>query len=262
MKNTKIISSKKNLQVKNISQLIKSSKHRKKQGQYVVEGIKMVEEAVDEGLVFKVYASESFYKKREDTNFFDHLDYEVLTDSIFNSISDTMTPQGLMGIVKKNEYEIEQILTKDNAFLLILEDIRDPGNLGTMIRAAEGAGVTGIIMNNFCVDLYNPKTIRSSMGSIFRMPVCIAKDFHYILEKVKKSGITLYGAHLKGKSYFDEKFNKKTAFIIGNEANGLSKESSTMADRWIKIPMEGKVESLNAAIAATILMYEKARQSR
>ena len=100
------------------------------------------------------------------------------------------------------------------------------------------------------------------MGSIFRMPVCIAKDFHYILEKVKKSGITLYGAHLKGKSYFDEKFNKKTAFIIGNEANGLSKESSTMADRWIKIPMEGKVESLNAAIAATILMYEKARQSR
>ena len=117
----------------------------------------MVEEAVDEGLVFKVYASESFYKKREDTNFFDHLDYEVLTDSIFNSISDTMTPQGLMGIVKKNEYEIEQILTKDNAFLLILEDIRDPGNLGTMIRAAEGAGVTGIIMNNFCVDLYNLK---------------------------------------------------------------------------------------------------------
>jgi TrmH family RNA methyltransferase len=142
-----------------------------------------------------------------------------------------------------------------------LEDIRDPGNLGTMIRTAEGAGITGIIVSNATVDLYNPKVIRSTMGSIYRVPFYQAEDFYEILTEIKKHGVTIYAAHLSGIPYDTEgSFRKSCAFLIGNEANGLSQKASALADTLIKIPMAGKVESLNAAVAAAILMYETARQ--
>jgi TrmH family RNA methyltransferase len=155
------------------------------------------------------------------------------------------------------------MLKKPDACLLLLEDIRDPGNLGTMIRTAEGAGMTGIICSDSSVDLYHPKVIRATMGSIYRVPVCLAKNFYETLEELKKRNITIFAAHLHGRSYDTEgSFTKKCAFLIGNEANGLSDQASSLADELIKIPMEGKVESLNAAVAAAILMYEAARQRR
>jgi TrmH family RNA methyltransferase len=155
------------------------------------------------------------------------------------------------------------MIADPKACLLLLEDIRDPGNLGTMIRTAEGAGVTGIILNGSSVDIYNPKVIRSTMGSIYRVPFYYAEDFFEVLTEVKKQGIIIYAAHLLGKPYdTEDSFRMKCAFLIGNEANGLSKEVSAMADALIKIPMAGKVESLNAAVAAAILMYEAARQRK
>lgn len=262
MESNRIITSVNNSQIKAIKQLLTKAKERRKQGLYVVEGLKMFEEAFDEELIIKTYVSESFFKNKtvEEAEVFQALDYEILSDSLFKNISDTVTPQGIMGIVKSQEYDIMDLLRGEDTFLLILEDIRDPGNLGTMVRTAEAAGVTGIIMNSSCVDLYNPKVIRSTMGSIFRLPVYITENLTDTLMEIKSKKITIYAAHLDGKPYGNQIFNGKIAILIGNEANGLSQENSKMTDKKIKIPMKGKVESLNAAVASSILMYEAARQ--
>ena len=146
---------------------------------------------------------------------------------------------------------------------LILESIQDPGNLGTMVRTGEGAGITGVIMNKTTVDLFNPKTIRSTMGSIYRVPFYVAEDLAETLDSLKKQGVALYAAHLKGEHAYDEEdYTGACGFLIGNEGNGLSDTIANLADTYIKIPMEGQVESLNAAISASLLMYEANRQRR
>ena len=135
--------------------------------------------------------------------------------------------------------------------------------MGTIIRTAEAAGVTGILMSADCVDVYNPKTIRSTMGSVYRMPLWYVKDICEAVKELKCLGIHTYAAHLEGKRSYDEPdYREGTAFLIGNEGNGLRREVAELADQYIRIPMKGQVESLNAAIAATILMFEAGRQRR
>ena len=135
--------------------------------------------------------------------------------------------------------------------------------MGTIFITAEGAGVTGIIMTKNCVDIYNPKTIRSTMGSIYRVPFLYTDQIDEVLEWFRKNGISTYAAHLKGEHFYDEEdYCSGTAFFIGNEGNGLTDELSNKADHWIKIPMEGKLESLNAGVASAVLMYEASRQRR
>jgi TrmH family RNA methyltransferase len=265
MKQKNVISSPANPQVKNLALLLKKPRAREEQDAFIIEGLKMYEEARDLALLIKVYISESFYQNMfsQKPDYFNAVDYEILTDSVFKAVSETATPQGIMAIVKRNSYKPEAILSNPNALLLLLEDIRDPGNLGTMIRTAEGAGVTGIITNDTTVDVYNSKVVRATMGSVFRVPVCQVDNFYDILSSVKQHKISIYAAHLTGSDYYDQEgYNDKCAFLIGNEANGLSEQASRLADRLIKIPMAGKVESLNAAVAAAVLMYEAARQRR
>lgn len=266
MKQKSVISSLSNAQMKNLILLQKKAKARTEQGVYVIEGLKMFEEAKEAGnILVKTYVSESFYdtKIQECSDYFAGVEYEIVTDFVFNEVSETKTPQGVMAIVTITSYPLEAMLESPNACLLLLEDVRDPGNLGTILRTAEGAGVTGIIMNRSCVDLYNPKVIRSTMGSIFRVPFYQAEDFHAVLLKLKNLNIHIFAAHLSGKAYDSEGgFQRRCAILIGNEANGLSEEVSKMADTLIKIPMAGKVESLNVAVAAAILMYEVARQRK
>jgi TrmH family RNA methyltransferase len=265
MKQKSVISSLSNSQVKNLILLLKKSKARDDQEAYVIEGLKMYEEAKEMGILLKAYVSESFYQDMltKQPDYLDAVDYEIFTDSVYKDVSETKTPQGIMGIVKKNKYEPDTMLKAPNACLLLLEDIRDPGNLGTMIRTAEGAGITGIISNNSTVDIYNPKVVRATMGSIYRVPFYQADDFYDILGRIKRQNISIYAAHLGGIDYDTEgSYCDKCAFLIGNEANGLSDQAVKLADGLIKIPMAGKVESLNAAVAAAVLMYEAARQRR
>ena len=144
---------------------------------------------------------------------------------------------------------------------MILESIQDPGNLGTIIRTGEGAGISGVIVNKETVDLYNPKTIRGTMGSIYRIPVIVAQDLVSVVKELQQRGVEVFAAHLKGtKDMYDMDFRGGCAFLIGNEGNGLSDELSDVADTYLRIPMEGEVESLNAGIAASLLMYETKRQ--
>ncbi len=239
---------------------MKKSKARREQRVFVVEGIRMYREVPKDRLV-QTYVSESFLEKEENREELKGASYEVLSDSIFASVSDTQTPQGILCVVKQMEYSMDQILKKENPFLMVLENIQDPGNLGTIFRTAEGAGVDGIIMSQDTVDIYNPKTVRSTMGSLYRMPFLYEKDLLSVMAVLKEHEITSYAAHLKGEhNYYKEDYTRGCAFLIGNEGNGLTDELATQADTYIRIPMSGQLESLNAAVAAAILMYETKRQ--
>lgn len=257
-----MITSSSNQQMKNITALTKKAKERRTQGQFVVEGKKMFAEVPAEWLR-GIYVSESFLTDPEAETLLRGMKYEVVADAVFRSISDTQTPQGILSLVQMPQYELTDLLNGAQTHLLIVESIQDPGNLGTMLRTGEGAGLTGIIMNRTTVDLFNPKTIRSTMGSIYRMPYYVTDNLTETIATLKQQKVHVYAAHLKGKMQYDEpSYCGATAFLIGNEGNGLTDEIAGLADTYIRIPMEGKVESLNAAVSAAVLMYETNRQRR
>ena len=260
-----MITSTSSSQVKHVVNLQKKAKLRKEEKQFVVEGVKMVSEAPADRLV-KVYVSETF--KADNEEFLERMNYdsigkdvlEIVTDNVFMRMADTQTPQGIMAVVRMNDSSISDMLT-DNPLLILVENLQDPGNLGTILRMGEGAGVTGVVMSSNTVDIYNPKTIRSTMGSIFRVPFVYVQDFSDAVSQCQNAGIKVYAAHLDGKNtYLGEDYREGTAFLIGNEGNGLTEDITKQADTLIRIPMQGEVESLNAAIACTILTYEAVRQ--
>ncbi|MBQ9765090.1 MAG: RNA methyltransferase [Lachnospiraceae bacterium] len=252
-----------NPQIKNIIALQKKAKLRREQDLFIVEGIKMFMEAPKERIQ-AVYVSESFLKDKEQAEILKDIRYECVSDKVFADISDTMTPQGIMALVKQYHYTFDDIMGEGNApLLMVLEELNDPGNLGTIVRTGEGAGVTGIVLSKGCVDIYNSKVIRATMGSIYRVPFLYVDDINSALEEIKKR-CTVYAAYLDEEmnDCYSNDYKKPTAFLVGNEANGLSDEVVKLADKKIIIPMQGKVESLNASVAASILMYEAHRQRR
>ena len=257
-----MITSTGNAQVKELLQLQKKSKARNERNVFVVEGIKMFSEA-PRNRIEKVFISETLFNRKKQELNLDGLKIEILSDKVFSHVSDTKTPQGILCIMRQKKTKLEEIFAQKPEHLMILDNLQDPGNLGTIVRTAEGAGVSGIILSKDCVDIYNPKTIRSTMGSIYRMPFLYVEDLENTIEEVKKQDIKVYAAHLQGKNNYDEE-NYKTgcAFLIGNEGNGLRDEIAEKADIWVKIKMHGEVESLNAAIASSILMFEVCRQRR
>ncbi|MDD3369444.1 MAG: 23S rRNA (guanosine(2251)-2'-O)-methyltransferase RlmB [Lachnospiraceae bacterium] len=257
-----MITSLTNGKVKELVQLRDKAKERKKQDVFLVEGRKMLEEAPSERIQ-EVYVSEGYLEKRGTLGKLEQISFEAVSDEVFRKISDTQTPQGVLCVVKQFHYEIKDLIKKKNPCLVLLEDIQDPGNLGTIFRTGEGAGIDGIIMSKGTVDLYNPKTIRSTMGSIYRMPFFYAESLADNIKGLQKMGVSVYAAHLHGRNnYEQEDYTKGTAFLIGNEGNGLQEQTAALADTYIKIPMKGKVESLNAAVATALLMYEADRQRR
>ena len=257
------ITSASNDKIKEVKKLIKTSKERYERGLYIVEGIRMFKEIPLDKLD-SIYVSETFYENnREIVDRYKTEPY-VISDKVFNSVSDTGTPQGILALVKMNEFALDDILGNNGEapFIIIAEKLQDPGNMGTIIRTAEGAGATGIIISSDSVDIYNPKVVRSTMGSIFRGPMYVSSDLATDIDRVKEKGVTIFGAHLKGKEFFEKDFKKPCGFLVGNEGKGLSDKISSRADDLIKIPMKGKVESLNAATSAAVISYEVLRQRR
>lgn len=256
------ITSTANSQIKRLINLKNKSSARKKEGVFLAEGIKIYRE-IPKDRIEAIYIEEKFSEL-----FLKDIAYDlgesctIVSENVFKQISDTVTPQGIVTVVRQKEEKLENILKKDEKQLFILlENLQDPGNLGTIIRTAEGAGVSVVIAGKSTVDLYNPKVIRSTMGSVFRVPYIVTDDLKSEIELLKNNGVCVYAAHLNGKNYYDrENYEGSTAFIIGNEANGLTRETAQMADKLIKIPMCGKLESLNASVAAAILMYEAAKK--
>lgn len=259
-----MITSAANARIKEVVQWRTKAKERRKDKVYLVEGFKMFEEA-PEAKIREVYlSSDAMEKVKERKNIREKLErikYEVVTPELFAKMSDTQTPQGILTVLNQPEYRLQELLEVTNPLLVVLEDLQDPGNLGTILRTGEGAGITGVIMSNQTVDIFNPKTIRATMGSIYRVPFVYVSDMQATLEQLHSCGIHTYAAHLKGNMCYDKfSYTEGTAFLIGNEGNGLRKETADLAESYLRIPMEGQVESLNAAIATSLLMYEAHRQ--
>ncbi len=279
-----IISSTKNEKIKNISALLKSKKARDEQGVFVIEGIRIFKDTLKTAseYVESIFISESILGDniiQKDhislnstiTALFsvslpDTISVYVVKDSVLDSVSGTVTTQGVIALIKKPTHTLADLLSNNassnktefqNKRLLVLENIQDPGNLGTMLRTAEAAGMTGIIMSGNCTDIFSPKVVRASMGSIFRMPFVYCDDFIKALNKIKEKGITIYAAYLHGGVPYKEiEFDSNYAILIGNEGNGLTDSAVNAANKRVFIPMSGEIESLNAAVAAAILMYK------
>lgn len=261
-----MITSLSNAKVKQVVQWQNKAKERRKAEIFLAEGYKMYAEAplswikevfLSENSLEHVKSEPFLWKKLNDSG------YEMVSQEVFSRMSDTRTPQGILAVLQQPKYSFEEILTRDTPLLILLEDLQDPGNLGTIVRTGEGAGVTGIIMTEDTVDIFNPKTIRATMGSIYRVPFVYVKELRTVLKELHAQNIRTYAAHLIGNADYDTfSYQYPTAFLIGNEGNGLQEETARQATTYLRIPMEGQVESLNAAIAASLLSYEAYRQRR
>ena len=259
-----MIESSSNSRIKKLQKMMKNARFRRQEQAFVVEGWKMVAEALEHHLVKEIYLSEHAgheYRRRlahgELTVPGNDVMVETVSEQCFRAVADTVDHQGILAVVQMPAYDKEKILSSTDSALLCLEDIQDPGNLGTMMRTAEGAGMSALILSKGCVDLFNPKVVRSTMGALFRVPFFVCDDMSTEVELLKKEGFVTYAAHLEAeRNFMEEEYSKKAAILIGNEANGLSDAVSEKAERWLKIPMEGKLESLNVAVSAALFMYE------
>ena len=261
-----VISSKDNEIIKNIRKL-KEKKYRDLENAYLIEGIKIVKEAIAENAKIKqIIMCEDFADNVE-------LDKDTLyelakhnliyvTRNIMDSLSDVKTPQGIIGVVEKNKIEeiVETKVDYTQDIIIALDGVQDPGNLGTIIRTADSANLNQIIISKTSADPYNPKVVRSTMGTIFRVNIIETENLVEELQKTKSNGFKVMVTSLdSSKSIYKTEFNKKV-IVIGNEANGVSKEVQNIADEKVKIPMLGKTESLNASVAASIMIYEYVRR--
>ena len=261
-----MISSTGNSLAKQAAALGKRARSRRESGLFLVEGPKMFEE-LPKDRVEQVFVTERFLEDPDHQRMVEQVDGKkvvLVTGEVLKSISDTQTPQGVAAVARQYRYSLEDI--RDGGakpLVMFLETIQDPGNLGTILRAGEAAGVTGVIMDRESADIYNPKVIRSTMGSAYRVPFLYVDELGGTVREFKGDGLRLYAAHLDGKHAYDrEDYRGACGFLVGNEAKGLRRETADLADAWVRIPMKGNVESLNAAVASALLMFEAARQRR
>ena len=250
-----IITSKDNETIKSIKKL-KEKKFRTES--FIVEGIKMVKEALEQAEVEKVIVSETFSSSDDFKSLnCDEQKLIIASDKVFEDLTDVVTPQGIIAVVKKSS---NSDVDYSDGFVLALDGIQDPGNLGTIIRTADSASIKQILVSKDTVDAYSPKVVRSTMGGIFRTKIIEVEDLAQALNSFKDNGYKVVTTELSAeKSIYDMDY-QKSVVVIGNEANGVTEEVSKTATDKVIIPMLGKTESLNAAVATSIMIYEYVRQ--
>ena len=257
-----IISSKDNEIVKSVKKL-KEKKFRDLENAYIIEGIKMVKEAIDEKANIRQIIICDDCEKSDSIP--KELMYEIakyecyyVTSKVFKYISEVQTPQGVLAVVEKNNKGSE--INYDEDIIVALDDLQDPGNLGTILRTVDSVGLTQILVSKGTADCYNPKVVRSSMGAIYRVKVIECEDLLQTLKEIRKNKFKVLVTSLgDSKNIYDMKYNKKV-IVIGNEANGVEERILNIADEKIKIPMIGRTESLNVAVATGVILYEYVRQ--
>ncbi len=257
MKNFKVIESKENSLIKLISNLQKSSKARRENGLFVLEGLRICKDAMENGIRFdKLIVSETaFIKYKDDIEIFSDISDECVKtpDSLFKKISDTTSPQGIIAVVLIPENNIKNIVCAGR--YIALENMQDPSNLGAVSRTAEALGVSGIILSRNGCDPYSPKALRASMGTLLRMPLIILDNFSI---EINQLGLKIYSCVVdkEAKNITDISFSDGCVVIIGNEANGITEATKNSSDELVTIQMKGSAESLNAAVAAAIAIWE------
>jgi TrmH family RNA methyltransferase len=249
-----------NPRVKQWSQLL-DKKGREKQGKFIVEGIHLVQEAIRSGASVEcvVYSLDKGIPPELLLNDGD-VEWIGVSDPVFAKCTDTQTPQGVFAVVIKREAHIEQLFNEADALLVAVDGVQDPGNLGTIVRSADAVKATGILLGKGTVDLFNPKAVRATMGSLFHLPI-VECDLSQILPIARQRSIQVVNTSLRTDiSCYDADYRKASCFILGNEGQGVSEELLPWVDVNVKIPLPGKAESLNVAMAGTILLYEALRQ--
>ncbi|WP_163194419.1 TrmH family RNA methyltransferase [Clostridium thermarum] len=253
-----LIQSKDNQLIKEVKKL-KEKRYREEQGKFFIEGCRFVEEAFKAGAdVEKLLISQKHSEKY--INIFQSavkVSLHVIKDSLFNDICDTEAPQGIAAIIRKKTYNTP----RENGLFVLVDKVQDPGNLGTIIRTAHAASAKGIIYTAGTVDPYNEKTLRSTMGSIFYVPIIEDKNLQMVAS-MKEVGYKVVASSLDAEeNFFARTYGEKVIIAVGNEGKGISEEVYALADIRVKIPMPGGAESLNASVAASIMIYEVLRQN-
>lgn len=244
--------------VKNALRL-KMKKYRDADGKFIAEGIRFIEEALKENSVEYILYSSKLHGVNGAERIMNNPDilFEV-EDSVLKEICDTENPQGAAAVVKKSS---EGFDVDAADFIVICDGIQDPGNLGTIIRTSDAVGCSAVLISKGTVDVYNPKTLRSTMGSVFHVPIVNMGDFEQEIAALKNSGFAIYASSLQSQNtLYDCDFKGKTAIVIGNEAKGIPQEHMDMFTHTMIIPMAGRAESLNAASAGAVMLYEVLRQ--
>lgn len=253
-------------QEKNIKALRDSKKIRQKQNRFLIEGLKSVTEAIDSSFhIDFIVISHSFLDNNErkirdllknikDTRIF------KAPNNVFKELSDTVTPQGIMAIVEQKQYQLQKVI-KNNFLIVALDRVGDPGNMGTIIRTADAVGADAVLVSKGCVDIYNPKVIRTTMGSIFNIPVIQTDNLLETLEKIKQAGGNIVTTFLDTNNYYyDVDLSLPVVIVLGQEDKGVSKDIVEISDYVVKIPMPGKAESLNVSVACGVLLFEALKQ--
>lgn len=267
------ITSGQNPKIRRLAALQQKARIRREEGSFVIEGLRLFRDTPPRFLK-AVYLTEESLPQLQSafSERLEEVPVYVLPQSLLEKVSDTRTPQGILCEVQMPEYSRQEL--KGGAFLpeeqqapliLALEDIQDPGNLGTMFRTAEAAGATGILLSEGCADVFSPKTVRATMSAVFRVPFVTCEDFPEAVRSLRRDGMKTVAACLDRNAvcYTEAELTGEsggTALLIGNEGNGLSAEAIDAAEQGVFIPMQGQIESLNAAVAASILLYEVRRQ--
>lgn len=242
---------------------LKQKKYRQQQGLFLAEGLRTVEEAVRYGAVQSI-----FYTAIEDDRTRAVLEEAAakqiklvcVSDKVLKKIADTETPQGIIAVCERRSKRLDDFLASGK-MLLVLARVTDPGNIGTMLRTADAAGVGGLLLLQGCADIYAPKTVRASMGSLFHLPVLSGLSEELLVQAARKAGYELLVTCLDGaENLYKADLQGRLAFVMGNEANGVSDALLAAADKRVFIPMQGRAESLNVAMAAGIVMFEALRQ--
>lgn len=238
---------------------LKDKKQREKEGIFMVEGERGVRDAIKNGLIPHTVALMEGCEiniNGKNTVYF--------AKKLFNELAETQTPQGIIALFPMPKADFSHINAGESSFVVLCENIQDPGNLGTIIRTAHGAGADGVILTKGCCDLFNPKTVRSTVASIAAIPVIRSVEPAAALESLKGMGYRLAAGALNENSVdlYSADLSGKIAFIIGNEGSGVTESTLSAADLTVKIPMVKSAESLNAGVAAAVMMYEKVRVNK
>jgi RNA methyltransferase, TrmH family len=241
-------------------------------GLFLLEGPQAVSEALTfrPQLLVELYATPTALERYPDiaqaAESVADLEIEFVTEEVLNVMSDTVTPQGFIAVAHQFPTSMKDIFAAKPRLIAILEEVRDPGNLGTIIRAADSAGADAVILTGRTVDLYNPKVVRSTTGSLFHLPIAVGAELPTVIERAHAAGLTVLAADVKGESLLDARASgslaRPTAWLFGNEAHGLSDEQLPLADAAITVPIYGHAESMNLATAASVCLYESAFAQR
>ncbi len=243
--------------IKLVRNLLEKRRARRKEGRFVVEGPHLVEEAQD--LIDFVFYSQELpilvsLKAKG-------IECLRLSRQEFEEISEVESPQGILAVVKEKRFELKDLLAKKDPLIVFCAEVQDPGNLGTIIRSADAVGAAGVILSKGTVDLYNPKVIRATMGSLFHLPIVLIEDESEALAVLKKNKLRIIATAGQAETnYFEIDYKQGTVVLVGNEGAGLSAELIKSADKSVKIPMPGKAESLNVGVSTAVVLYEALRQ--